>query len=770
MFKRAMALFGTAMVVALAIGVVGILSPGTADATGHSATRAFSDVSVAVGGTVVVTITATGAGDGGEIREMLPDGFEFDENTGSTHSSGIRWDSTTRQLRAGFLGAAQTFEYTVTATTVGEWTFRGKVRDSARDERDIEDSVVTVTSDETATTPPGDGTSPGDGVSPTPGELSVTRAFAPIPVQLNEEVTVTITVSNYSGNFAIEEEIPSVFRYTGPETASIRYDESTGVLRAALAAGTNEFTYTVTAPSSAGTYPAFEGDLIDFEKDRHTIEGESTVVFQTPVSPAGATATRSFSPNPVDRNGQVEVTITLSPDAGNVGIEERVPADFVFVDAPANISANTYRFADQTLQVALAGDRTLRYTLTAPDADVTRRFNGTFSILGGAQDQTIVGEIDLTVGTPTTTPPVTTPSRPRAPTNRAPSFDEGASATRSVAENSAAGTAVGGPITATDRDDDDITYSLVSGDTELFDINKSTGQLSVAEGANLDFESKRTHSLALRVKDDGGKLDNINVSINVTDVDEQGMVEVSAGAPELGSELTAAVMDPDGDVTSISWQWERSEDQMAWTSIEGATAATYTPETADEGQYLRATVAYTDKNGADKMAAMAFASPVPVVVVPTPEPTPVPTPAPTPAPTPEPTPAPTPEPTPAPTPEPTPAPTPEATVAPTPTPATPAPATPVPPTPAPTATAVPATPTPAPPAPPATPAPTVAVTPAPTPAPTPAATLEPTPIPVVEEEEEGGFPVWAIIVIVIVGVLVVAGGGFLVRRRMQQSP
>ena len=40
------------------------------------------------------------------------------------------------------------------------------------------------------------------------------------------------------------------------------------------------------------------------------------------------------------------------------------------------------------------------------------------------------------------------------------------------------------------------------------------------------------------------------------------MIDVSAEAPELGSELTAAVMDPDGDVTSISWQWERSEDQI----------------------------------------------------------------------------------------------------------------------------------------------------------------------------------------------------------------
>ena len=420
-----------------------------------------------------------------------------------------------------------------------------------------------------------------------------------------------------------------------------------------------------------------------------------------------------------------------------------------------------------TLSFILTGETSFRYSVTVPSEDVTHSITGVVRevLADPAREGTIGGASSVTIE-----PTPITRSRPRAqPTNRAPSFEEGASATRSVAENSAAGTAVGGPITATDRDDDDIAYSLVSGDTELFDINKSNGQLSVAEGANLDFESKSTYSVTARAMDDGGRLDNITVSIRVTDVDEAGMIDVSAEAPELGSELTAAVMDPDGDVTSIVWQWERSEDQMTWTPIEGATSAAYTPEAADEGQYLRATVAYTDKNGADKMAVMAFVSPVPVVVVPTPEPTPVPTPAPTPAPTPEPTPAPTPEPTPAPTPEPTPAPTPEATVAPTPTPATPAPATPVPPTPAPTATAVPATPTPAPTArPAATPVPTVSVAPAPTP--TPAATPEPTPIPVVEEEEEGGFPVWAIIVIVIVGVLVVGGGGFLVRRRMQQSP
>ena len=76
------------------------------------------------------------------------------------------------------------------------------------------------------------------------------------------------------------------------------------------------------------------------------------------------------------------------------------------------------------------------------------------------------------------------------PANRAPVFSEGASATRSVAENSAAGTAVGRRVTATDPDGNRVTYSLVGGDTELFNIDSATGQISVAQGTSLDFETK----------------------------------------------------------------------------------------------------------------------------------------------------------------------------------------------------------------------------------------------------------------------------------------
>ena len=73
----------------------------------------------------------------------------------------------------------------------------------------------------------------------------------------------------------------------------------------------------------------------------------------------------------------------------------------------------------------------------------------------------------------------------------APEFD-GETAERSVAENSAAGTAVGDPVVATDGDTgDSLTYSLDAMGDMYFDID-DMGQITVGEGTMLDFESGMT--------------------------------------------------------------------------------------------------------------------------------------------------------------------------------------------------------------------------------------------------------------------------------------
>ena len=101
--------------------------------------------------------------------------------------------------------------------------------------------------------------------------------------------------------------------------------------------------------------------------------------------------------------------------------------------------------------------------------------------------------------------------------NRAPTFTEGASTTRAVAENTAPGVNIGAAITATDADNDTLTYTLSGTDAASFSINSSTGQLQTKSA--LDYETKTTYTVTVTVSD-GSLTDTITVTINVTDVDE----------------------------------------------------------------------------------------------------------------------------------------------------------------------------------------------------------------------------------------------------------
>ena len=102
-------------------------------------------------------------------------------------------------------------------------------------------------------------------------------------------------------------------------------------------------------------------------------------------------------------------------------------------------------------------------------------------------------------------------------------------ATRSIAENSAADTAVGAVVTATDTESDTLTYSLSGTDASSFSIDSATGQIKVGSGTTLDFESSTTsYSVTVGVSDlkdssdtaDTVVDDTITVTISVTDVNE----------------------------------------------------------------------------------------------------------------------------------------------------------------------------------------------------------------------------------------------------------
>ena len=70
-----------------------------------------------------------------------------------------------------------------------------------------------------------------------------------------------------------------------------------------------------------------------------------------------------------------------------------------------------------------------------------------------------------------------------------------AKTSRSIAENSAAGTAVGAPVTGTPYNGAALTYSLTgnAASSGLFAIESATGQIKVATGATLDYETDDSH-------------------------------------------------------------------------------------------------------------------------------------------------------------------------------------------------------------------------------------------------------------------------------------
>ena len=99
--------------------------------------------------------------------------------------------------------------------------------------------------------------------------------------------------------------------------------------------------------------------------------------------------------------------------------------------------------------------------------------------------------------------------------------------TINVAEDTTAGMNVGAPVTASDADNDKLTYSLgTGGDNSAFAIDGGTGQIKVGAGTMLNFEAaKNTYTLDVIAADPSDiqsapSRDSIGVTINVTNVDE----------------------------------------------------------------------------------------------------------------------------------------------------------------------------------------------------------------------------------------------------------
>ena len=198
------------------------------------------------------------------------------------------------------------------------------------------------------------------------------------------------------------------------------------------------------------------------------------------------------------------------------------------------------------------------------------------------------------------------PERSAEAQNTLPEFDE-AAPTRSVREDAAAGADVGTKVSATDADEGTILTYSVSGDSN-FSIVGSSGQIQVDTGAALDYEATSSHTVTVTANDGSGSA-SVEVVINVGNVDEAGTVTLPSAQPVVGTALTAALADPDGGITSTTWQWAKSESATGpFSDMTGANGSSYTPAAADVSNFLRASASYGDGEATGKAALAVAAS------------------------------------------------------------------------------------------------------------------------------------------------------------------
>ena len=176
--------------------------------------------------------------------------------------------------------------------------------------------------------------------------------------------------------------------------------------------------------------------------------------------------------------------------------------------------------------------------------------------------------------------------------------------------------------TATDEDGDDVaatglTWLLSGPDASKFGITTNGEMRTLSFKANPDYESpgdsgrNNVYEVTVEVTDSKGNSDEQDVTVKVTNVEEDGTVTLSTLQPRVGFPVTATLADPDNvTADSVSWQWYKGnvtqggledlddDECVAATTnncfIKGAASDTYTPVVADVQDTLVAVALYTD--------------------------------------------------------------------------------------------------------------------------------------------------------------------------------
>ena len=180
----------------------------------------------------------------------------------------------------------------------------------------------------------------------------------------------------------------------------------------------------------------------------------------------------------------------------------------------------------------------------------------------------------------------------------------------SLDENTESNTVVG-TVAACKPHSDSLTYSVGGTDVakfnNVFDLNASTGEITVKSGASPNYEAYNSYSLTVTVTDaEDSSEATVPMSITVRNVDEPGVVTLSTSSPQVGVQVRASLYDPDGLIGGVyRSMWSRANVAdgpffLTRDEFERNNRNLYfTPNVDNRYRYLKFTIYYLDQTCPD---------------------------------------------------------------------------------------------------------------------------------------------------------------------------
>ena len=272
---------------------------------------------------------------------------------------------------------------------------------------------------------------------------------------------------------------------------------------------------------TSGVVSVAVGATIDFETaTSHSIE-------VTAISTDGSTSTQSFTIGVTDDNTEFSVTAITDTDTNaNQVAENATDGTIVGVTAFASDADGS-----DSVSYSLSDDAGGLFQIDPTSGVVSVAVGATIDFETATSHSIEVTAISTDGSTSTQSFTIGVTNVNEAPTDI--TFGT------SVAENASNGTPVDVAITVDPDAGDTHTYSLTDDAGGRFAINPTTGQVTVANGSLLDFESATSHDITIQTTDAGGLTYTETFTITVTDLNEAPTFTIS---PATGDEDTAIAL------------------------------------------------------------------------------------------------------------------------------------------------------------------------------------------------------------------------------------